>query len=93
MIYGRLNSLPFFICDFLVVNAYSENARSATLIGLLGAWIAQRAISGLLFGISATDPITLAGAASVLIAVAVLASGIPGVQAMIIDPLRALHED
>ena len=68
-------------------------AAVGTVLGLLGAWIAQRVISGLLFGISATDPITFAGGASVLIAVAALASGIPGIRAMIIDPLRALHED
>ena len=68
-------------------------AALGTVIGLFGAWVAQRAMSGLLFGVSATDPITFAGGASLLIVVAVIASGIPGVRAMVIDPLRALHED
>jgi putative ABC transport system permease protein len=78
---------------WLILRQGLKMAAVGTVIGLLGAWLAQRVISGLLFGISATDPITFAGGASVLVAVAAIATGIPGVRAMMIDPLRALHED
>ena len=43
-------------------------------VALAGARVASSQISGLLFGISATDPITIAGAATLLTAVAALAS-------------------
>lgn len=82
---------------WLILRQGLKMAAVGTVIGLFGAWIAQRIISGLLFGISAADPITFAGGASVLIAVAALASGIPGVRARLsirggrctrINPLR-----
>jgi ABC-type antimicrobial peptide transport system permease subunit len=46
-------------------------------VALAGARFASSQIPGLLFGISATDPVTIALAASLLIAVAAVASYFP----------------
>jgi ABC-type lipoprotein release transport system permease subunit len=48
-------------------------------------------LSSLLFGISATDPITFAGVAALLSLVALLASYIPARRAMRLDPNTALR--
>jgi len=78
---------------WLILSQGLKMAALGTAIGLVGAWAGRRVMGQLLFGISATDPITFAGSAALLVAVASIASGIPGIRAMIIDPLRALHED
>jgi predicted permease len=64
-----------------------------SLIGLFGAWATRRVMGQLLFGISATDPVTFAAAAALLVVVSGVASGIPGIKAMVIDPLQALREN
>jgi putative ABC transport system permease protein len=78
---------------WLVLKQGLQMATIGAAIGLLGAWATQRLTTGLLFNISPVDPATFAGAAVFLIAVAVLASAIPGVRVMSIDPVRALRED
>jgi putative ABC transport system permease protein len=51
----------------------------------------RRVLSSLFFGISATDPITFAGVAVLLAAVALFASYIPTRRAMRLDPNDALR--
>src|SRR5882724_135020 len=60
-------------------------------IGLGAAFILTRVIASLLFGVSATDPITFVAISLVLIGVAMLASLIPALRAMKIDPMFALR--
>jgi ABC-type antimicrobial peptide transport system permease subunit len=62
-------------------------------IGLSGAWAAQKLMRGLLFGISPVDPVTFAGGAAFLLAVAAIACAIPSMRVMRIDPSDALHQD
>jgi predicted permease len=61
-------------------------------LGLLGALVVGRALSGLLYGVSPADPVSLAGAAVVLLAVAALACYVPARYASRVDPLVALRE-
>lgn len=61
-------------------------------LGLLGSLLAGRALSGLLHGLSPADPVTLVGAAAVLLAVATLACYLPARDASRVDPLVALRE-
>jgi len=62
-------------------------------LGLGAAVAATRLISSLLFGLSATDPATLALAALLLIAVAALAGYLPARRAAGVDPMVALREE
>jgi predicted permease len=63
------------------------------LIGLLGALWVGRAGSSLLFGVTATDPLTLAAVSLLLTAVAGAACYFPARRAMRVDPLTALRHD
>jgi len=62
-----------------------------TGIGLLGAFGLTRVMQTLLFGVSATDWVTFAGVAILLIFVGLLAAAIPARRATRVDPLVALR--
>jgi predicted permease len=66
-------------------------AAMGMVLGTGASWVLARAISGFLFGVSATDPITFIGMLSVLTAVAALAGYIPARRASRIDPMAALR--
>jgi predicted permease len=62
-------------------------------IGLIAATLLARFVSSRLFGVSATDPVTIAGAMAVLVIVACIAALIPARQAASVDPATALRCD
>jgi putative ABC transport system permease protein len=61
------------------------------VIGLAAAFVLTRVMATLLFGISATDPLTFITISFVLLVVAMVASYIPSVRAMRVDPMVALR--
>jgi ABC-type antimicrobial peptide transport system permease subunit len=60
---------------------------------LLCARLASAQISGLLFGLRPSDPLTIAAATLGLLFTATLAGFLPAVKAARIDPLRALRSE
>ena len=50
-------------------------------------------MESLLVGVSPTDPATFVATAAVFVAVAALASLIPGLRAIRVDPVEALREE
>jgi putative ABC transport system permease protein len=77
----------------MIVSSGASLAVSGVVIGLAASLALTRLMQGMLYGISATDPATLAGAAVALASLALLASYIPARRATRVDPLVALRHE
>jgi len=77
----------------LVVGQGMRLAIIGLTVGLLGALVSTRVMSGLLYGVSATDPGTFVGIAALLAVIAFLASWLPARRAVATDPTTALRAD
>ncbi len=75
----------------LVIGEGMKLALIGALLGLGGALALTRLLKTLLFGVSATDPLTFIVIAAVLIIVALLACWIPARRAASMDPLVSLR--
>jgi putative ABC transport system permease protein len=61
--------------------------------GAFGARVLARSLGSLLYGVSATDPMTFAAMAAGLAIVAVAASALPALRAARVDPMLALRAE
>jgi predicted permease len=61
------------------------------VVGVAASWVLARTLSGLLFGVTSSDPATFAGMLAMLTAVAAIAGYLPARRASRIDPMSALR--
>jgi putative ABC transport system permease protein len=77
----------------LVVRQGLATAAVGTAIGLAAAAALSRSIQGLLFGVTATDPLTFGSVAAVLLLVTAVACYLPARRAARVDPTEALRSE
>jgi predicted permease len=77
----------------LIVNHGMKMAMGGVALGLLAALGLTRLLAKLLYGVSATDPVTFTVIALSLITVALLACVVPAWRATKVDPLVALRHE
>ena len=65
----------------------------STAIGLLGAALFARTLSGLLYGVGTLDAATFVGVPLILAAAALVATLIPARRASRVDPLEAIRAE
>jgi ABC-type antimicrobial peptide transport system permease subunit len=75
----------------LVVRQSAAMTIAGLVIGLAGAYAAVAWLGSVLFGVSPRDPLSFAGVAIVLLAVAAAASFLPARRAASVDPLQAMR--
>ena len=75
----------------LVIGRGMSLAIIGLLLGFAGALAMARVTASLLFGVTATDPVTLMGVSVLLASVAFLACYLPARRAMRVDPMVALR--
>ena len=63
------------------------------VVGVAAALVASRVLASQLFGVSRTDPLTIATVVATLIGVALVASAVPARRAAAVDPTRALQSE
>ena len=80
-----------------VIRMVIVEGMSPALIGIaagtIAAFASARALRSLVFGISASDPLTLAAVAATLALVALIASVVPAYRAVRLDPVKVLRAD
>jgi len=75
----------------LVLRHAAKLAGTGLVVGLAVAFVVMRALRGLLYGISPSDPIAFGGIAVLLMAVALGAAFVPALRATRTDPVRVMQ--
>src|SRR5262249_11424761 len=78
------------ILRVVLVQGFALAAQGAA-VGLVGALFVSHLMSGLLYGVRPTDPLTFLGVASLLLVVALCACYVPARRAVRVDPTVALR--
>jgi putative ABC transport system permease protein len=77
----------------MVVGQAMALALAGVAAGAAGAWLLSRLMQKLLFGVTATDPLTFLAVSVLLGLVAALAAAVPGLRATRVDPVIALRSE
>lgn len=77
---------------YLVMRQAAGITVCGTVAGLAVGLFAVSALRSMLYGVSTTDPMTIAAATTLVLLIAALACGIPAKQASSVDPARTLAE-
>lgn len=75
----------------LILGSGLRLAAAGVVVGLAGAWAVTRILAGMLHGVSPVDPLTLGGAAAVLVGGVLIASWLPAWRASRLDPVTTLR--
>jgi putative ABC transport system permease protein len=87
-----LGAQPRDVRALVVVQALRMGA-ARLAIGLVGALLVTRILESLLFGVSASDPLTFAAVSAALVTVLLLAAYLPARRATRVDPMLALRTE
>lgn len=77
----------------MVVGQGMKVVAGGMAVGMMAGWGLSRMLTGVVYGISATDPVTFVGVPLILGAVALFANWIPAVRATLADPATVLRAD
>jgi len=75
----------------MVIGSALRMVGVGVIIGLPLAWMASRLVARMIFGVSTTDPMTIAGAIAILASAGVAAAAIPARRAAAVDPVTSIY--
>ncbi len=80
-----------------IVKQFLLQGLGVSALGCIAGWglaiASTRALSGMLYGVSASDAATLAGVVLIVLSVAGVASLVPAIRAARVDPMQVLREE
>jgi putative ABC transport system permease protein len=76
-----------------VLRQSASLAAAGVILGLSGSFAVTRLLSGILYGVSSTDPLTFVTISGILASVAMVASLVPALRAAGVDPVVALRQE
>ncbi len=77
----------------MVLRQATRLAILGVIIGVAASLALSRLVKSMLYGLKPTDPISIIGAATILLAVALIASWIPALRASRVEPMEALRHE